>query len=81
MIFIKFIQLISLASAAYYIGQDVNVDKSCFKGLSDLKCHKFNYRIISNKNKMYKIGPGKAETIYTLCASKPIEERCLKPKR
>ena len=79
--FIKFIQLIALANASYYVGQDVNVDKNCFKGLYDLKCHTFNYRILSVKNKVYKIGPGKAETIYTLCASKPIEERCLKPKR
>jgi hypothetical protein len=81
MFFIKLMQLISLANAAYYIGQDVNVDKSCFKGLSDLKCHTFNYRIVSSKNKMYKIRPGKYDTVYTLCLSKLIEEKCIKPKR
>lgn len=82
MLFIKLLLLLPLASAsAYHVGQEVNIDKSCFKGLADLKCHKFDYRIISIKDKMYEIRPGKMETIFALCADKPVKEKCLKPKR
>ena len=69
--------VMTLTNSSFVYKDEVKIEKKCFVGLSDLKCETFRYMIISVKDGLYKIGPGKAETVYSLCIAKPIKENCI----
>lgn len=73
---IKLLLLISVANASFHFRDEVKIEKKCFVRLAEFKCQTYKYMIISGKNP-YKIGPGKAETVPSVCIDNPILEHCM----
>jgi hypothetical protein len=73
----KLLLLISTASASFHFKDEVKINKSCFINLREFKCHTYQYMIREGKAGVYKIGPGRTETVPTMCIQNTVKESCI----